>query len=176
MRQDVRRLFYQGLWERHQWALNAASFDYLSKEKVGFVPRGMMMLAKADERQAFERRRKTLGWSISLLKRHVSAFRLFTRARYAGFSESAQILIQIYCFKDFQRRRAHGGEIMLSSGVESISRHGDSWYVRAGSRDFSAHLLSMLWRWADQVALMAGFLLWVYTIGAPWRVSQCPGI
>ena len=142
-------------------ALNAASFEYLSKEKGGVLsPRGMMMLAKADERQAFEREAKDFGLEYISAQEARQRVPLIhpERVAFAGFSESAQDIDTDLLLQRFSKEaRAHGGEIMLSSGVESISRHGDSWYVRAGSRDFSAQLLvNASGAWADQVALMAG--------------------
>ena len=80
------------------------------------------MLAKADERQAFERRRKTLGW-VYLCSRGTSAFPLIHRSALLlqALARVLRILIQIYCFKDFRRRARTVGNYALLGGRVHLS-------------------------------------------------------
>lgn len=140
-------------------ALARASGDFYRKDTDYLSPRGLMVLAKADEETAFRSdldKMKLVEISIDeaaeklpILNRDVVAF--------AGYQEKAWDIDTDRLIQDFAKTiRSHRGEIHLKSSVQSITQEG-RWKVTTPSGVYEADILiNAAGAWVDEIAAMAG--------------------
>ncbi|MDA5556592.1 NAD(P)/FAD-dependent oxidoreductase [Shimia sp. MMG029] len=142
-------------------ALSRASADFFATTDGGFLsPRGVMFLAKPEDRAAFEQACESFEATpistedacarVPILKPEVAAFA-------AMHEEAADIdtdrLLQ-WCAKTC---RAHGGEVRTGQAVTKIARTASGWQVIANGAAYEAKLLlNAAGAWADQIANLAG--------------------
>ncbi|WP_299503808.1 FAD-binding oxidoreductase [uncultured Roseobacter sp.] len=140
-------------------ALNRASVDFL--QDGGYLsPRGLMIIAQAHERAAYEQDIATLG-TTPITKDEACAFvPVLNRAKlaFAAYHEDAQDIDTDLLLQDFARTlRQNGGTVITGSRVNAIVREKRCWHVSAGDRtEVAPTLVNAAGAWADQVAEMAG--------------------
>lgn len=138
--------------------LNRAGASFLHKAGV-LTPRGMMMIARADQHSAFVMEFPSLGLReipikeartrVPILAPHVT----LAAARDDVFDLDTDRLIQVF------RRIAqdHGADIITGARATAITHSGGGWNVETTKGDYSATtLVNAAGAWADQIATMAG--------------------
>lgn len=141
-------------------ALSLASSEfYLGGEARYCSPRGVLFLAKAHERAAFEQDCTAMDLteiSVDEASALVPIVNPDTVA-FAGHGTGAHDIDTDLLIQDFAREiRAHGGAIHLKSPVTAI-RHDVTWQVTSGDMVHRADLLlNAAGPWADTVLEMAG--------------------
>ncbi|WP_137703046.1 NAD(P)/FAD-dependent oxidoreductase [Marimonas lutisalis] len=141
-------------------ALSLASSEfYLGGEARYCSPRGVLFLARADERAAFEKDCAAMDLAeitVDEARALVPIINPGTVA-FAGHGSGAHDIDTDRMIQDFAREiRANGGTIHLKSPVNAIAYDG-AWQVTAGGVQHSAGLLlNAAGPWADTVLEMAG--------------------
>lgn len=140
-------------------ALNGASREFFVEG--GYLsPRGLMIVASADDTAAFESDLATMGLPEIGLDEALTRVPVLRRDRIAraAFHDDAWDIDTDRLIQDFARSvRARGGSVLTGRRVEAISRQGGRWQVRADDQVFEAPILvNAAGAWADRVAVMAG--------------------
>ncbi|WP_299738285.1 FAD-binding oxidoreductase [uncultured Roseobacter sp.] len=140
-------------------ALNRASVDFL--QDGGYLsPRGLMIIAQAHERAAYEQDIATLGTTPITLEEACAFVPVLDREKlaFAAYHEDAQDIDTDLLLQDFARTlRQNGGTVITGSRVNAIVRENGCWHVSAGDRtEVAPTLVNAAGAWADQVAEMAG--------------------
>ena len=139
-------------------ALNRASGDYL-RDGGYLSPRGLMLVAPADEADAFATDRESLGLdqiSVSAARDIVPILDPDTVA-FAAHHDGAWDIDTDRLLQDHLRTlRTNGGELITRARVDAITRDNAGWTVRAGDQIWRAPLLiNAAGAWADEVARLA---------------------
>ncbi|WP_299778185.1 FAD-binding oxidoreductase [uncultured Roseobacter sp.] len=139
--------------------LNRASVDTLSGG--GYLsPRGLMIVAQAHEREAYESDIATLGTTpIDLAEaRDFVPVLDPEKLAFAAYHADAQDIDTDRMLQDFARTvRRNGGTVETGCRVDSMRFHQGMWTARCGDRDFhAAMLVNAAGAWADQMAELAG--------------------
>lgn len=122
-------------------------------------PRGLMILARADQRVAFEK--DLAGFQLQEVAPEVARARVPILAETVAFAAMADhawdidtdLLIQSH----IKRLRAQGGEVLCCAPVTAITRSAGQWRVETPQGAFAAPVLvNAAGAWADQVAALAG--------------------
>ena len=151
-------------------ALTAASLA--AYEAAGLLsPRGLLLVAREDERAAFEAdvadmglRRIEMGQARALVP-ILSGDVVLAAVSDGPRDIDTDLLMQ----NALRQLRARGGEVRLQSRVSAITRAGDSWQVTVGGQVFRAPVLvNAAGAWAGQIAELAGVAGPVF---APFRRS-----
>ncbi|MGR3500868.1 NAD(P)/FAD-dependent oxidoreductase [Pseudaestuariivita sp.] len=140
-------------------ALNKASAVYLHESGV-LKPRGMMLVGRADEKEAHAAEAKDFGLTqispdearrrIPILSREAVAFAAY---RPDMFDLDTDLLLQSFA----RTARQAGAEIVTGVKVTEIARADGLWQVTSGAQSWTAHvLINAAGAWADEVAQMAG--------------------
>ncbi len=142
-------------------ALNTASKAYHFEANGGYLsPRGFLILAKDDEKEAFDADSATLGADPITPARALDLVPILNadRLAYAGYHAEAYDIDTDRLMQDFARvLRGNGGQVLTKSPVTAIERTSGGWTVTAGGTTHScATLVNAAGAWADQVARMAG--------------------
>lgn len=139
-------------------ALAVASGAALREAGV-LSPRGLLMVATADEAAAFAADSPHLGMErIGAAAARAMVPVLCRGIVDAAYTDSAwdidtDRLLQIHA----KAIRAGGGEARTGARVAAIARTGGGWRVTTGAEDIEARVLvNAAGAWADQVAAMAG--------------------
>lgn len=156
-------------------ALNKASKSfYFGDEGRDYLnPRGFMIIASAQERDAFEQDAETLGAdpiSLDRARELVPILNPDTLA-HAGYHAEAFDIDTDALMQGFARTLSrHGGEVITRAPVSEIERTAQGWSVKAGDATYTAAtLINAAGAWADQIAAFAG----ITPIGlAPLRRSM----
>ncbi|WP_299958415.1 FAD-binding oxidoreductase [uncultured Roseobacter sp.] len=140
-------------------ALNRASVATLAQG--GYLsPRGLMIVAQAHERDAYESDVAALGTTPISLAEARDFVPVLDPAKlaFAAYHEDAQDIDTDRMLQDFARTlRQNGGTVETGCRVESIRFNQGMWTVRCGDKSFhAATLINAAGAWADQVAGMAG--------------------
>lgn len=142
-------------------ALNYASVEHHKTANGGVLsPRGMMLLARADERDDFTAEFATFGMTeISLEDAHKKLPILnietcaFAAYRPDAHDLDADRLLQNYTA---DARRA-GAKILTKSPVTSITKTPTGWDVVAGGQTHAAaRIINAAGAWVDEIATLAG--------------------
>lgn len=142
-------------------ALNLASYDHHATAHGGVLsPRGLMLLAGPDDRDAFERDRD----AMELTEIDVDAARdlipILNPAAIGGVAHAtgASDIDTDKLIQDFAREvRGNGGTIATGMPVDRITRADGHWTVHAGGDAYIAKtLVNAAGAWADHIADMAG--------------------
>lgn len=140
-------------------ALNRASVDFL-KDGGYLSPRGLMILAKADQKDAFESDLATMGLDAISVAEACAMVPVLNpdKLAFAGYHADAQDIDTDKLLQDFARSiRAAGGQVLTGKRVEGIARSGGKWNLDCGGVTYAADLLvNAAGAWADQIAIMAG--------------------
>lgn len=129
-------------------------------EDGGYLsPRGLMLLARAGEEDAFEQDCTALDCApIPLERAHDKVPILSPDITLAAWHEEAQDIDTDRLIQDFAKTlRRHGGQIVTGAPVSAITRNGTQWQVSAGDATHRASILvNAAGAWADQIAQLAG--------------------
>lgn len=142
-------------------ALNTASKSYHYEANGGYLsPRGFLIVAQADEQEAYEADRTTLGLDAISIDRACAFVPILNRANlaYAGYHPDALDIDTDRLMQDFIRMlKTNGGRVVTKSPVTAVTRTADGWRVTAGGVDYTcATLVNAAGAWADRIAQMAG--------------------
>lgn len=142
-------------------ALNRASHAYLKTHDGGYLgPRGLLLLAKPDEEDAFRADRRAMALeelSLEAAQQMVPVLNL-DRLGFAAFHPEAQDIDTDRLLQGFARRLSKaGGQIVTRARVEAIRRTDGQWHVIAAGQTYSAPILvNAAGAWADTIAELAG--------------------
>jgi glycine/D-amino acid oxidase-like deaminating enzyme len=137
------------------------SGTYLREANGGVLsPRGMMIVAGADERALFDKELKGFDLaeiSFDEARAHMPILNPAT-VRYAGWADHAWDIDTDLLIQNFQREaRANGGEVLTKSRIGAIRRTGEGWTVELADRQVTARvLINAAGAWVGEVAAMAG--------------------
>lgn len=142
-------------------SLNSASAAYLRNENGGVLSaRGMLLVAKAGDKDLFEREHREFGLSaISVNEaRHKIPILDPETVQYAGFREDIYDIDTDLLLQNFRREALkNGAEINIKSQVTALSYGNKRWTITTSIGVFSASILvNAAGAWADPLAQMAG--------------------
>ena len=140
--------------------LSMASGDFLRAAAGVLSPRGLMVLAKADQAAEFAAECAALGVApISLAEAGAMVLILHPdTVAFAAHADHAWDIDTDLLLQGFARTaRRHGAEFRLGAKVTEIAKAAGGWRVRAGGAEMTARVLvNAAGAWVDQVAIMAG--------------------
>ncbi len=142
-------------------ALNKASADYHWEANGGYLsPRGLLISARADEKDAFDHDIETMGVAqISTAEAQALVPILDGETlAYAGYHEAAYDIDTDRMIQDFARTvRSSGGHVITEARVTEITRTATGWDVSTAKETYSAtRLVNAAGAWADHIATLAG--------------------
>jgi len=139
-------------------ALNRASMPYF-REGGYLSPRGLMIVARADERAAFQSDLAHMGVDDITPREALEMVPVLDPAQvaYAGYHQDAFDIDTDVLMQDFIRTlRANGGTLVTDAIVTGITQDAGGWQVTAGARYTAATLVNAAGAWADLIAGIAG--------------------
>ena len=153
--------------------LSLASEAYFRSVPGVLGPRGLMLVAKADARGAFDKDLSAMDFTeISLAEaRGIVPILNPEVVAFAGFAAHAEDVDTDLLIQGFARdAKGRGARVLTRARVRSIAREGAGWRVDSGAGSFSARMVvNAAGAWVDQVAAMAG----VQPLGfTPYRRSM----
>jgi len=142
-------------------ALNAASADHHHHADGGVLSRrGMMLVARADQSEAFRADAADLGLGEITLAEAASLWPILNpdTVEHAAYRPDAYDLDTDLLIQNYARRaRAAGATFVTGAPVTAITRSGQGWRVTAGGQDHTADIIvNAAGAWADEIARMAG--------------------
>ena len=142
-------------------SLNSASATYLRDENGGVLsPRGMLLVAKAGDRDQFEHEHREFGLdTISVIEaRHKIPILNPEMVQYAGFREDIYDIDTDLLLQNFRREALkNGAEIHIKSQVTALSYGDQRWTITTPNGVYRATILvNAAGAWADPLAQMAG--------------------
>ena len=142
-------------------ALNKASAQYHREAHGGYLsPRGLLIVAQANEETAFVADVTTMGVDQISPAEALKLVPILDPAKiaFAGYHAAAYDLDTDRMIQDFARIvRGNGGQVITNAAVQSITRDAQGWQVTASGTCHSAvKLVNAAGAWADQIAAMAG--------------------
>ena len=153
-------------------ALSLESEAYFRGAEGVLSPRGLMVVARADQEAEFAT--EIAGFGMGRIT--VEAARgivpiLGPEVALAAFADHAWDIDTDLLLQGFLRvARGHGAEVRVKAAVTSITRVSGGWEVTAGGEVISARrLVNAAGAWVDQVAVMAGLPAIGFT---PYRRSM----
>lgn len=153
--------------------LSMASGDFLRAGADLLRPRGLLLVARADQEAAFRQDCEELHVTPMEVEEAFALVPILNRQSVAltAVTPSAWDIDTDLLIQGFAREiRSHGGEIRVKAPVTAITRTAGGWRVTAGGQEITAErIVNASGAWADLVAAMAG----VPTIGfQPYRRSM----
>lgn len=139
-------------------ALTEASGEWYRNSGL-LAPRGLMLVGRRGEEEAFEEDRLSMGIDrISLEEARAKVPVLNDTIVAAAFNADAWDIDTDLLLQTAARHiRAEGGDIRLNAPVTAIARHEDGWVVTAGGRQITARIVvNAAGAWVNQIADMAG--------------------
>lgn len=141
-------------------ALSLAGGDYFRAAEGILTPRGLMTVARADQREAFERDVAVMELETISVEEAISWVPVLNPATLAHAARSfdawdidTDLLIQRFA----REVRGNGGWIVTGARVTALARADGIWRASTAKGDYSADMLfDAAGAWADEVALMAG--------------------
>ncbi len=138
--------------------LNKASARFLHTENGGYLtPRGLMLVAAKDQREAFNADLSSLDMIGISVEDAVSRIPILDPAGvgYAALSEAAFDIDTDRLLQDFSRIiRRNGGAVLTKHKVTAIHKSAH-WRVEAGDKFDARHLINAAGAWADEIAQLA---------------------
>ena len=136
-------------------------------------PRGLMLVAKAEAREAFETDVEAMAFDpISVAEaREIVPILNPEVVALAGYASHAEDVDTDLLIQGFAREaKGRGARLMTRARVSGIAREGAGWRVSSAVGEFTARMIvNAAGAWVDQVAAMAG----VRPLGfAPYRRSM----
>lgn len=153
--------------------LSMASAAFFEAAPGVLSPRGLMLVAKADAREAFDRDVVAMEFtpiSVEEARGIIPILNPDTVA-LAGHATHAQDIDTDLLIQGFAREaKANRAEIVTRARVTAIHRDGAGWRVETSEGSFSARMIvNAAGAWVDQIAVMAG----VQPLGfTPYRRSM----
>ena len=141
-------MFEQDYGSTSTVALSRASADHHRNANGGYLtPRGLLMVAKADQIQEFEHDINALDLqeiSLDEAVTQVPILNLETAIR-AAHHDTAQDIDTDRLIQDYAKvLRANGGQVVTKATVTAISQTDGGWQVTAGGTAFDCKQWSML--------------------------------
>ena len=140
--------------------LSMASAEYFNAAPGVLTPRGLMLLAKADARDAFERDFAAMEFTrLSVTEaRTIVPILNHLKVADAGYADHAQDIDTDLLIQGFAREaKGNGARIVTRARVSGISKDGTGWRVDTALQAFSARIIvNAAGAWVDQIAAMAG--------------------
>lgn len=123
-------------------------------------PRGLMLVAKADAREAFEHDLDAMAFdriSVDAARAIVPILNPDVVA-LAGHANHAEDIDTDLLLQGFAREaKGRGAQILTSAKVTAITKMAGGWQVVSAAGDFTARMVvNAAGAWVDQVAVMAG--------------------
>lgn len=141
-------------------ALSLASSEYFHSAPDVLSPRGMMIVAKANERAAFDADSAGMALeqiSLEQARQIVPILNPETVAHVALADHAWDIDTDLLLQGFARQARSHGAEIVTKAEVLAIDRDGAGWRVTTQQGAFTARVvINASGAWADVVAGMAG--------------------
>ena len=136
-------------------------------------PRGLMLVAKAEAREAFETDVEAMAFDpISVAEaREIVPILNPEVVALAGYASHAEDVDTDLLIQGFAREaKGRGAQVVTKARVSGIAREGAGWRVSSAVGEFTARMIvNAAGAWVDQVAAMAGVRpLWF----APYRRSM----
>lgn len=141
-------------------ALSLASGDALRAIPGVLSPRGVMMVARADQEIDFRHDADTMNLSVVTVDaaRRVVPILKPDMVAFAAMADHAWDIDTDLMLQSYARAARNGGaQVMTGAGVTAISRDGAAWVVTTQKGMFRAGtIVNAAGPWADVVAQMAG--------------------
>ena len=142
-------------------AFSHASGPYLRKANGGVLtPRGMMIVAARDERQAFERDIKVMDLDEIPFQDALGHMPILNpdTVCYAGYADHAWDIDTDLLIQNFLREaRANGAEVLSAARVTAIDQTASGWTVTTGKGTVDGRILiNAAGAWVGDVARLAG--------------------
>ncbi|MEQ6204413.1 FAD-binding oxidoreductase [Sulfitobacter sp. HNIBRBA2951] len=139
-------------------ALNRASMAYFHEGDY-LTQRGLMILAQADDKEAFRADADQMGVHEISPSEAVGKVPILDPAKvgFAGYHAEAFDIDTDRLMQDFIRvLRKNGGEVITEAIVTGIRRDSHGWHVSAGADYTARTLVNAAGAWADLIAGIAG--------------------
>lgn len=140
--------------------LSMASGDYFTSATGVLSPRGMMVVAKADAKQAFDADVAAMDFApISVTEaRAIVPILNPDVVAHAAYADHAQDIDTDLLVQGFAREaKGRGARILTKAPVSAIARNGSGWRVESAAGTFTATVIvNAAGAWVDTVAAMAG--------------------
>jgi glycine/D-amino acid oxidase-like deaminating enzyme len=141
--------------------LNRASLPFLKSENGGYLTqRGLLIVARPHEKEAFEQDVQTLGVTPISVKEALTFVPMLDASKIslAAHHSDAHDIDTDRLIQDFARTvRQNGGQVLTDERVTDIRRESERWHVQTGKNTyFSQTLVNAAGAWADAVAEIAG--------------------
>jgi D-arginine dehydrogenase len=140
--------------------LSMASAEYFHGQAGVLSPRGMMIVARADQGAAFHADAAAMDMSpvsFAAAQAIVPILNPKTVAHVALADHAHDIDTDLLLQGFAKTARAAGAQIMTKAPVTAISRDGAGWQVNCAAGTFAARvLINAAGPWADTIAAMAG--------------------
>ena len=141
--------------------LNAQSFEYLRNENNGVLSdRGLMVLAKRDQRDEFETSSESLGLTEITLSEALTAVPIINSktVAYASYREDVYDLDTNQLIQNFEREaKRNNAQIRNNTAVVKIERSHSKWRVITDSGEYhSSILVNAAGAWVDHISNLAG--------------------
>ena len=142
-------------------ALNHASYEYHENANGGVLsPRGLMLVGSSKNRAAFESDMKTMSMHPLSMKEALDFVPILDpdAVELAGYHAEAWDIDTDRLMQNFAKEiRRNGGEIILNSRVEVITRQSAGWQVACKNAEYQGTtFINAAGSWADIVAQLAG--------------------
>lgn len=140
--------------------LSMASGDYFRSLPGVLSPRGLMLVAKAEGREAFEHDLEAMAFdriSFDEARRIVPILNLEVVA-LTGYASHAEDIDTDLLVQGFAREaRGRGAQVLVKARVSAITKLDGGWRVVSSVGEFSARMIvNAAGAWVDLVAAMAG--------------------
>lgn len=153
-------LFEKNYGHRVTVALNEASAGAHATTEGGWLsPRGLMLLAGAEEAYGFARDAAKMGLEEIPLDAAEALLPILNRAhvRHAAHHDAAWDIDTHRMIETYARPIRKSGGVHTGARVTRISREAEGWRVTAGTRDWHARVIvNAAGAWADPIARTAG--------------------
>ena len=140
--------------------LSVASGDYFRSQAGVLSPRGMLLVAKADAREAFEHDLGAMAFDRISVKEAQGFVPILNPdvVAMAGYAGAAEDLDTDLLFQGFAREaKGRGAQILTKAKVTAITKDGAGWRVDSAAGTFTARtVVNAAGAWVDEVAKMAG--------------------
>ena len=153
--------------------LSMASGDYFRSLPGVLSPRGLMLVAKTEAREAFEHDLVTMEFDRVTLDEARAIVPILNpdTVAMAGYAAHAEDVDTDLLLQGFSREaRGRGAQIVTKARVITLRKDGAGWQVSSAAGDFTARqIVNAAGPWVDKVAEMAG----VQPLGfTPYRRSM----
>ncbi|MEM6564395.1 MAG: FAD-binding oxidoreductase [Pseudomonadota bacterium] len=142
-------------------ALSHASAKYLAKHEGGYLsPRGILVVARVDEADAFAADVRDMGLEEVSVAEATARVPILDKERvhFAGYHKGAHDIDTDRLLQEFAKTaRQCGSQIHTGERVSAIDRCDGLWQVVTSKNTYRAPLLvNAAGAWADQIAVLAG--------------------